>query len=586
MEKENELMPELVALDLIDANPWQVRLSEDAGKVNELAKSIAEHGLLQPPTGRRVDGRIQLAFGHTRWSAFRFLNEQFGPAGNGQAGDRFARMPLFIRELDDRTMAEHAIVENVARNDLSDVERATAIRRYIEDFHATQAQAGEKFGLSQSAVAHLLRLLELPDQVKEMVHAGSLAQRYARKLVPVARVAKAEDIVEVAERIAEADEDEREDIAGERINYLLYEVGMRIRANDWPPDWKPDMSADIEGQAETPPACKGCSNSITAHFETFCVRPACYEAKKRLWVQRELARLTKKFGIPAAGEGEAVTMLDIGWGDEKTVRGWLKKKSGRPESLRLMPATEIKWRQRDLLDSPAVWIGSTDPNLLKRAAKAEPGESLDLTPAEQHEAEEKEKAERREQKAAVRRAYYDIAWLIHHTAEACRDQLDVHGAALTWMAELVGKDCHEPFPGYKQYWGPRDKLEDDVEKSVGKVAESLMRQLMLVEFFADGINTPYNPQEMFDWPAALEAVQSVADDLCLKLPKDWNQPPVHKTDANCHVCGRFTSMDHVTKRDEGEGWRVEGELVTCSDECRAKAAKPAPPASGKAKRRK
>src|SRR5690348_3249528 len=108
----------LVPLDLIDPNPYQPRQTEDTEAVAEIADSIARNGLMQIPSARQVNGRYQLAFGHTRLAAFKMLQEEC--------------MPLVIRELDDLQMFELGVSENIKRRDLNPIEQAEAMRRYMQ----------------------------------------------------------------------------------------------------------------------------------------------------------------------------------------------------------------------------------------------------------------------------------------------------------------------------------------------------------------------------------------------------------------------------------------------------------------------
>lgn len=85
----------------------------------------------------------------------------------------------------------------------------------------------------------------------------------------------------------------------------------------------------------------------------------------------------------------------------------------------------------------------------------------------------------------------------------------------------------------------------------------------------------YNLKQIYNWERAVKTIEGLcaATELDLKLPKGWNEPPVHQTESNCWVCGRFTANDHITKIDEGKGWQAAADgAVTCFGACRAKAA--------------
>lgn len=174
-------------MDRIEANPWQPRAEQDAAKTTSIAASVRanreadpndpQRGLLQVPLARphpAKPGWVQLQFGHTRQAALRSLGDD--------------DMPLVIRAATDRQMADRAAQENIERKDLSAIEIAHAIKRYIADFGVTQAEAGKVYGYSsQSSVSNLLRLLDLPEAVQQYVRAGELPERHARELVTLVR---------------------------------------------------------------------------------------------------------------------------------------------------------------------------------------------------------------------------------------------------------------------------------------------------------------------------------------------------------------------------------------------------------------
>jgi ParB/RepB/Spo0J family partition protein len=571
---ENLWVPELVALGEIDCNPWQVR-ADDPAHVMDVAHSISEHVLLQPGLGRRcADGRVQLALGHTRLAAYRYLDEQFGVKGNGQAGDWYTAFPVIVRELSDEQMAAYAIEENFKRKDLSGIEKARALQRYCADFGKTQAEAGERFSLGQSAVSHLLRLLELPAPVQELVNAGALPERFARQLVSLARVAP-EDVVQAAQVIAEAEPEEREDAADQQLDALLDAHGRELKMRGgcyWDADWRPSDAAV---------ACKVCPSRVTMRGQESCTDLACFEARQEAWQSCELERIADKFNIPMAQVGEGKP-LKLDYNNLDLVRGMLKRKV-KPDCLRVM-AIQVGgyWSYHaDVLGSKMVLLGSTDTLILDREqrakeAKAAGQDALAVDdPKAQAEAEDAERDERREQRAAVRRAQYDIPWLIFNVAESCAGQVAATGKTLDWLVEMAREQYLTP-TGWSQF----DDLFDPLDNKfgvldLGKASEAEKRIEALVVCLSSEVDTRYDPSERYDWPRALEEVEKKAGELGLRLPKGWDTPPVNQTPTNCRVCGRFTSMDHVTQRDMDEGWVVDGERVTCSDECRAQVAKPA-----------
>jgi len=157
--------------DAIERNPYQPRQSFDEAEIADLADSIRTHGILQPLVVRRVGERYELIAGERRLRA-------------AQAAD-WRQVPVQIREVDDRQMAELAIVENVQRKDLNAIEKAESFQRYIDQYQCTQEELAARVQIDRSTVANLIRLLELPADVKQMVQEGGITQGHARALLPL-----------------------------------------------------------------------------------------------------------------------------------------------------------------------------------------------------------------------------------------------------------------------------------------------------------------------------------------------------------------------------------------------------------------
>lgn len=170
-----ETTPQLIPIELIDPNPYQPRGKEDPAKVAEIAESIKQNGLLQVPTARQVNGHYQLTFGHTRLAAFKL---------NGET-----EMPLIIRDLTDLQMFELGIDENIERQDLTPIELAKAMKRYMQEFHKTSVECGERFNCSPEKVRATVRLLNLPKDLQAGVADGTITQNNARRLLTIQRVA-------------------------------------------------------------------------------------------------------------------------------------------------------------------------------------------------------------------------------------------------------------------------------------------------------------------------------------------------------------------------------------------------------------
>jgi len=155
----------------IQANPYQPRQTFEEAEIADLADSIRTHGILQPLVVRHVGEGYQLIAGERRLRA-------------AQAAD-WRQVPVQIREVDDRQMAELAIVENVQRKDLNAIEKAESFQRYIDQYHCTQEEVATRVNVDRSTVANLIRLLELPPDVKQMVQNGEISQGHARALLPL-----------------------------------------------------------------------------------------------------------------------------------------------------------------------------------------------------------------------------------------------------------------------------------------------------------------------------------------------------------------------------------------------------------------
>lgn len=154
---------------LIDPNRDQPRKRFDQEKLEQLAQSIREVGVLQPLLVAERNGRYQIIAGERRWRAARL-------AGLDQ-------VPCVVREAEQLQRMQIALVENLQRDDLNPVETAMALQGLITQCAITQGEAAAKVGKSRPAVANLLRLLALPKELLDMVAQGSLSEGHARALL-------------------------------------------------------------------------------------------------------------------------------------------------------------------------------------------------------------------------------------------------------------------------------------------------------------------------------------------------------------------------------------------------------------------
>jgi ParB family transcriptional regulator, chromosome partitioning protein len=166
--------PELghIAVDQIHPNAKQPRKRFEGEGVTGLAESIKAQGLLQPVVVRpRLEGGYELIAGERRWRAAR------------EAG--LATVPALVREADDRDSLLLALVENVAREDLSPIEEARGYAVLIDEFSLSLGEVAERVGKSKPAVSNRIRLLELPEDVLAMVGRRELSEGHARAVLSV-----------------------------------------------------------------------------------------------------------------------------------------------------------------------------------------------------------------------------------------------------------------------------------------------------------------------------------------------------------------------------------------------------------------
>jgi len=157
-------------LEAIAPNPRQPRTRVDEAALAALADSIRVSGLVQPVVVRPAGGgRYELIAGERRWRAARMAGLE--------------RMPALVREAEDRERLELALVENMMREDLNPIEVARAVATLVEDFGQTHEEVGARLGRSRPAISNLLRLLELPDPVQDLVVDGLLAEGHARAVL-------------------------------------------------------------------------------------------------------------------------------------------------------------------------------------------------------------------------------------------------------------------------------------------------------------------------------------------------------------------------------------------------------------------
>lgn len=159
-----------IRADSVEPSPFQPRQAIDDGSLARLANSIRRSGVLQPILVRpRSGGGYELVAGERRWRAARLAGLE--------------KVPALVRELSDEQAAEHALVENVQREDLNPMDRAWALRRLGERFGLSHAELAERVGLERSSVANLVRLTELEPEIAGLVASGKLSAGHGKALL-------------------------------------------------------------------------------------------------------------------------------------------------------------------------------------------------------------------------------------------------------------------------------------------------------------------------------------------------------------------------------------------------------------------
>src|SRR5437763_3448597 len=159
-----------IPVDAIRPNPWQPRTHFDEQELEELSQSIREHGLLQPVlVSQQGDGSFQLITGERRWRAVQLAG--------------LPTIAAMVKETTPQASLEMALVENIQRSDLNPLEEAHAFRSLIDEHGLTQEQLAQRIGKSRVAVTNTLRLLHLPDAVRDALANGAISEGHARAIL-------------------------------------------------------------------------------------------------------------------------------------------------------------------------------------------------------------------------------------------------------------------------------------------------------------------------------------------------------------------------------------------------------------------
>ena len=182
-----------VAVAEIAANPFQPRRAFDPAALDDLKRSLAATGLLQPVVVREAAGGFQLVAGERRWRAAKELG--------------WKRIPAVVRDVDDRTLLLLALVENLQRASLSPIDEAEGYERLAREFGLSHAEIAERVARDRSTVANAIRLLKLPKSVQALLDSGALSAGHARALLSVG---EERDLVRLAREAVAGDWSVRE----------------------------------------------------------------------------------------------------------------------------------------------------------------------------------------------------------------------------------------------------------------------------------------------------------------------------------------------------------------------------------------
>ncbi len=183
-EKEKSQNLQTLPIEFLQRGKYQPRKDMKPEALQELAESIKAQGIIQPIVVRPIaDERYEIIAGERRWRAAQLASLQ--------------EIPVVIKEIDDRAAMAIALIENIQREDLNALEEAEALKRLVDEFDMTHQQTADAVGKSRAMVSNLLRLLELPNEVKILLAKGSIEMGHARALLTL----DADRQIEIANKI-------------------------------------------------------------------------------------------------------------------------------------------------------------------------------------------------------------------------------------------------------------------------------------------------------------------------------------------------------------------------------------------------
>lgn len=176
----------LLGVEEMRPNLFQPRKDFDEEGIEELASSIQEKGIIQPLVVRKGESGYEIIAGERRWRAAQRVG--------------LTKVPVIIKEASDREALELALVENLQREDLNPVEEAAAYEQLIEDFGLTHDEISKRIGKERSTITNQLRLLKLPDEIKQALVRGEITAGHARAILSLQSYSQSKDVLESIKR--------------------------------------------------------------------------------------------------------------------------------------------------------------------------------------------------------------------------------------------------------------------------------------------------------------------------------------------------------------------------------------------------
>jgi ParB/RepB/Spo0J family partition protein len=281
---------ERIPLSQIKDNPYQPRSTYHRKDIDDLAYSIELHGLMQVPPGRRKGADVELAFGHLRKRAY----DKLAKKDSGKWGE----MPVEIRSMTDDQMAMFALEENVRRADITPMDQARAIDKYLKSFlKKTEVEVARALNISKGAVSNMRRVLQLPDKFLEKIDAGVINFTQGRELLVLEGLENSENLMSSAlAYLKTGNKSYGHANTVEGLQASIYDV-IRDR---YPPldkawgGWRWDILFDTRAAG-----CLQCEKMIRTHptksaTAHYCLDPECWKKKDQEHRDKAAAAAKKK----------------------------------------------------------------------------------------------------------------------------------------------------------------------------------------------------------------------------------------------------------------------------------------------------